>query len=108
MFTPIWSEGHCIFFQCKKEEFPKVSERGHSHDILRRCMQITQTETESETDHFNMTLCISFYSNRFSTLPPPQHNRQVRRIIMSIAEECSKSPSMAVTVNRMAFFEKCR
>ena len=61
----------------KMKKFPKLTERGRLHVMLRRCMQ---TETDNQTDHINMTLCILFYSNRCSTFPPPQDNRLVRRV----------------------------
>ena len=80
-----------------------MTERDRSHVILRRCFQITQTETDNQTGHNNMTLSILFYSNRCSILPP-QRNRQVRRITTPYTVKCSISPSMAALICRMAFF----
>ena len=51
----------------KMKKFPKLTERGRLHVMLRRCMQ---TETDNQTDHINITQCILFYNNRCSTLPP--------------------------------------
>ena len=80
-----------------------MTERGISHVILRHFMQITQTETDNQTDHNNMKLFILFCSNRCSTLSPPQGNRQVTRVTTLITVACM-IPLMAATVIGMAFY----
>ena len=57
--------GQWISFPGKKKKmFPKVSEEGRSQIILRRYMQMTQTETDYQIYRNNITLCILFSSNR--------------------------------------------
>ena len=103
--------GTLDFFRAKIKMFPKVTERGSSH-VIRRRIQVTQRETGNQTDHINMTLYILFYSYRYSTLPPLQGNREVRRATTAIEAECSISPSMAAsqpaTVNRMTLLNSTR
>ena len=67
-------------------------------------MQITRTKTENQTDHSNMTLCILFYCNRCSTLPPPQENSQVKCVTTLIPPE-SMSPSVAETNQSNVVFQ---